>query len=86
MHSQKYLNAILTVIAIALICNLFKDAPVIPNAHAEFGDDRVVKVRLVDVDKYAFQYLRYDPDDAVPVSIQKSRPAKSNPMDELLNR
>ena len=84
MNSQKYLNAILTVIAIALICNFFKDATVMPNARAEFGDDRVVKVELVNVDKYAFKYLRYSQDDAVPVRIKNKYPAVSDPLDVLV--
>ena len=70
MNSQNYLNAVLTVIAIALICNLFKDAPIIPSAHAQSSDDKPVKVELVNVDKYAFKYLRYSQDDSVPVRIK----------------
>ena len=78
MNSQNYLNAVLTVIAIASICNLFKDAPIIPSAPALFSDDKPVKVELVNVDKYAFKYRRYSQDHAVPVRIKNDHSTSSH--------
>jgi hypothetical protein len=49
MKTDAYTKIVLTVIAVALVVNLFKDTPVISTAHAQTYAGRIQKVDLVSV-------------------------------------
>ena len=48
MIIDKYTKLVLTVIAVALLGLLFKDAPVIPSAHAQSGS-QITDVNIVQI-------------------------------------
>lgn len=49
MKSDTYTKVVLTIIAAALVVNLFKDTPVISTVHAQEDAVRIQKVDLVSV-------------------------------------
>ena len=52
MKTDTYTKIVLTVIAIALVALVFRDAPLVPQAHAQDDrGDRVIKVQIVSIDE-----------------------------------
>ncbi len=68
MQTDLYTKAVLTTIAACLLCMVFRDQPIIPAAHAQTVENKVMDVNLVRVNGQLVS-ASYGSQAAVPVIV-----------------